>query len=113
MVAIFAHKGHVAGAVGAALLALISWRMWNVGMQVGAQGVKVVTFLGTRRVAWGEIDHFAVMPLGRYPYVGYVVRRDGQKLPTFGLSTSTWARDGASVQRPIDELNTVLADRRE
>jgi len=82
-------------------------------MQIGAQDVKVVTFFATRRVPWSEIDHFAVMPLGRYPYVGYVVRRDGQKLPTFGLSTSSWAREGASLQRPIDELNKVLADRRE
>ena len=109
LVAIFATKDTIAGAVVAAFLALMSWRMWNVGIQVGAQEVRVVTFFLTRRVPWSEIDRFAVMPLGRYPYVGYVIRRGGRKFPAFGLSTSSRARDGASVQRPIDELNTVLA----
>jgi hypothetical protein len=105
-------RGHVAALVGVAILLFIAWRMWHVGIQVGTDGVRVATFFLSRRVAWKEIDHFAVLPLGRYPFVGFVVLRSGRKYGTFGLSTSSWAGDKgrANIQRAVTALNDALAD---
>jgi hypothetical protein len=66
-------------------------------------------------VSWDEVDRFAVLPLGRFPYVGYVVLRDGRKFGTFGLSTSSRQTEAnrLRVQRSVDDLNQVLAERRE
>lgn len=91
---------------------LMASRMWHVGIQLRPESVRIVTFYMSRRVAWGEIDHFAVLPLGRYPFVGFVVLRGGRKYGTFGLSTSSWAGDRgqAKIQLAIDELNAALAD---
>jgi hypothetical protein len=102
----------VAVLVIAAIVLLMAWRMWHTGIQVRTEGVRVVTLLLSRRVAWEDIDHFAVLPLGRYPYVGFVVLRSGRKFGTFGLSTSTWAGEQgrANIQRPVDALNKALAD---
>jgi hypothetical protein len=108
-------RGQVAGMVIAALLLALAWRMSMVGIQVGDGGVRVVTLFLARRALWNDIDHFAVLPLGRFPYVGYVVMRDGRKFGTFGLSTSSRKTDQnrLQIQRPIDELNRVLANRRD
>jgi hypothetical protein len=107
-------RGWVAVLVGGILMLLLAWRMWTVGVGVLTDGVVVATFLGSQRFAWNEIDHFAVMPLGRYPYVGYVVLRDGQKFCTFGLSTSVRQseKQRLRVQRPVDELNQILDQHR-
>jgi hypothetical protein len=116
VLAVVPGKGQVVGAVLAVVFLLSAWRMWNAGIQVDADGVKVVTFLGgSRRVAWEDIDHFAVLPLRRYPYVGHVVLRDGRTLATFGLSTDLekTERNRLEIQRPIDELNETLADWRQ
>jgi len=85
------------------------------GIRVGSDGVKVVTAFLSRRVSWDEVDRFAVLPLGRFPYVGYVVLRDGRKFGTFGLSTSSRQTEAnrLRVQRSVDDLNQVLAERRE
>jgi hypothetical protein len=108
-------RGQVAALVIAALLLALAWRMSMVGIQVGDGSVRVATLLLSRRVLWSDIDHFAVLPLGRFPYVGYVVLRDGRKFGTFGLSTSSCKTDQnrRQIQRPIDELNRVLANRRD
>jgi hypothetical protein len=107
-------RGSVAAYVIGALLLVVAWRMWIAGFRVEADSVKVVTLFRSRRVSWSEIDHFAVMPLGTYPYVGYVVLRDGRKFGTFGLSASSRKAEAnrLRVQRPVDALNQVLADRR-
>ena len=82
-------RGQVAGLVVAALLLALAWRMSMVGIQVGDGGVTVATLFLSRRVLWSDIDHFAVLPLGQFPYVGYVVMRDGRKFGTFGLDVFT------------------------
>jgi hypothetical protein len=90
-------------------------RMVFVGIRPRANSVVVATFFGSRSVKWEDIDHFAVMPLGRYPYVGTVVCRTGRKLQTFGLSTSAWQggeKSRTRIERPIDELNKVLDEHR-
>jgi hypothetical protein len=108
-------RGRVGVLVVAGITLLAAGRMWTTGIRVQADGVTVGAFVISRRVSWSEIDHFAVMPLGRYPYVGYVVLRDGRKFGTFGLATSADETEGnrLRVQRPIDELNSILADWRQ
>jgi hypothetical protein len=98
----------------AALVLLMACRMWVADIRVGPDGVKVGSLLRSRKVPWSDVERFAVMPLGRYPYVGCVVLRDGRKFGTFGLSTSAGHSEGRRlhVQRPIDELNEILAERR-
>ena len=65
---------NVAG-VGAVLLLLVAWRMSIAGIQVRRDGVRVGTAFSSKSVSWQDIDHFAVLPLGRFPYVGHVVLR--------------------------------------
>jgi hypothetical protein len=60
--------GQTAGLVLAPVFLLLTWRTWVVGIHVAADGVKVVGFLVSRRFRWDEVDHFAVLPLGGYPY---------------------------------------------
>jgi hypothetical protein len=107
-------RGWVAVLVGGIAMLLLAWRMWMVGIRALADSVVVATFVGSRRFAWSEVDRFAVMPLGRYPYVGYVVLRDGRKFGTFGLSTSVRQneKNRRRVQGPVDELNQVLEQHR-
>jgi hypothetical protein len=105
------------GFVLAPLLLIMSYRAWTAGIHVEADGVKVVGFLLSRRFRWDEIDHFEVLPLGRYPYVGHVVLRDGTRVGTYGIGAPARPKSKAEqfrlqVQRPVDELNQVLADRR-
>jgi hypothetical protein len=115
ILAITGGRGKIAALVGAVLLFLLAWRLWMAGIRVGSDGVKVVTVFLSRRVSWDEVDRFAVLPLGRFPYVGYVVLRDGRKFGTFGLSTSSRQTEAnrLRVQRSVDDLNQVLAERRE
>jgi hypothetical protein len=100
---------------GGALLLLVGCRMSLVGIRAGTDSVTVATLFSSRKVPWSNVDHFAVMPLGRYPYVGYVVLRDGRKFGTFGLSTNAGESETKRlhVQRPVDELNQMLASRQE
>ena len=58
------------------------------GIRADRDGVTIVTLFLSRRIPWRDVDHFAVLPLGRSPNVGHVVLRDGSKFGTFGLSTS-------------------------
>jgi hypothetical protein len=96
---------------------LIAWRAWVTGIHVEADGVKVVGFLLSRRFRWEEIDHFAVLPLGGYPYVGHVVLHDGRQVGTYGIGAPGRPKSKAEqfrlrVQRPVDELNQLLAEQR-
>ena len=104
------------GFVMTPLLVLISWRIWVVGIRVDANGIKVVGFFLSRRFRWVEIDHFAVLPLGGYPYVGHVVLRDGRKVGAYGIDSPGRPKSKAEqfrlqVERPVDDLNQVLAER--
>lgn len=65
------------------------------GIHVGGDGVRVATTLVSRRVSWIDIDHFAVLPPGRLPYVGYVVLRDERKLESWRFRLRLNRRKGA------------------
>jgi hypothetical protein len=107
-------RGNVVAAVVAGLLALLAWRMAMVGIRVRTDGVVIAATFLSRSVPWQDVDRFAVLPPGRFPYVGHVVLRNGGKLGTYGLSTSARRTESnrLRVQRPVDELNRILADRR-
>jgi hypothetical protein len=105
-------KAPVLTAVFAAVLFLMSWRFWLLGIRVGPQGVNIVGLLGSRRVAWESVDHFAVGPYGGYRYVAHAVLRDGRDFACFGISAANGpnpARRRLEAQVPIDHLNAALA----
>lgn len=110
-VAWHAGRGQAVTIAAAAVLVLMAWRFWNAGIHVLPEGVKVATVFLSRKVAWEDIDRFAVMPLGRYPYVGYVVLHDGRKFGTFGLSTSArkTEKNRLQIQGLTNALNEALA----
>jgi len=117
VLAVLPGKVHVAGFIGAPLFLLMAWRAWTAGIHVEADGVKIVGFLASRRVRWGDVDHFAVLPLGNYPFVGHVVLRDGRQFGTYGISAAARPKSKAEqfrlqVQGPVDELNEVLGEQR-
>jgi hypothetical protein len=105
---------HVFGWVAGPLFLVAAWRMWASGIRVGDAGVRMVSYFGSRQVGWDEIDHFAVLPLGQYPYVGHVVLSDGRTIGCLALAAPGWPKRESSrlkVQEPIDELNQILAAR--
>ena len=63
-------------------------------------GIKVVGLFVLRRFRWDEIDHFAVLPLGGYPYVGHVVLRDGRKVGTYGIGSPGRPKSKAGAVSP-------------
>jgi hypothetical protein len=104
-------NARVAGIVFAVLFLVMTWRAWVAGIRVEADGVTVVGFLRSQRVAWKDIDHFAVLPLGGYPYVGHAVLRDGRQLATYGIGAPGRPRRERfrlQVQGPVDQLNAAL-----
>ena len=62
VLAIVPGRAEVAGCVFAPLWGRVTWRSWQLGVHVEEAGVKVSGSLFSQRVAWSDIDHFAVMP---------------------------------------------------
>lgn len=89
----------------------VAWRIGIMGIHVEPDGVKVCDVFFSKRFAWREIDHFAVLPVMKYPWVGHVVLRDGRKIGSLGLSAGTREEQRLQVQKPIDELNKILEER--
>ena len=113
--AVLPGKAQVVGYIFTPFFLLVAWRLWTGGIRTERGGVKVVRFFQTRHVAWDDIDHFAVLPLGNYPWVGHVVLRNGHRLPRLAIAAAARPRTERrrlQVQRPIDELNQALEDRR-
>ena len=102
----------------AVVLVLMAWRYWNLGVHLEAGGVKLFGFFRSTRVSWESIDRFDVLPRGIYPYVAHLIRNDGhQPMPVMGLGAPARPKSRlesfrSQVQRPVDELNRVLAERR-
>lgn len=115
IIAVVPGKGQVVGFIFAPLWLIGTWRVWHLGVEVEDDGVKVVGVLISKRIAWGEIDHFEVRPWQRYPYQGHVVMKNGRVIPILGIGAAgrPKRRDEIhrlQVQEPIDRLNGVLAD---
>jgi hypothetical protein len=119
VVAVVSGKGQIVGLIFGVPWLLLTLRAWSTGVHVDANGVKVVGFLLSKRVAWDSIDHFAVSPAGSSPYVGHIIRRDGRPpMPIVGLASagrpkSKLERFRLQAQEPVDELNRVLGDWRD
>jgi hypothetical protein len=108
-------RGHWAWLAAAALMALLTWSLRRMGICIEADGVRVIALFWSRSVRWEQIDRFVVAPAAGYPFIGHVLLRDGTDLWTFGLSAAGWPRTERrrlQVQRPVDELNRVLAQSR-
>jgi hypothetical protein len=107
-------RGQIVGFIFLAPWLVGTWRSWTLGVHVEADGVKVVGLVLSKRIRWEDIDHFAVLPAGNYPYVGQIIRRDGgPPMPVLGLAAGRGERFRPGVQKPVDELNLVLAEVRE
>ena len=115
LVARVAGPARLPATVAALVLLVAAWRLWNAGIQVGPKGVKVVALFLSRHVPWSEIDHFTARPLGRLPYAGQVVLRDGKRFGTLGLATPVRSteQNRLGIQRRIDRLNRSLSEWRQ
>lgn len=96
---------------------VVTWRAWILGVYVEQDGVRIVQYMTTKPVAWEDIDHFAVLPAGNYPYAGQIIIR-GRTRPLVIAGMGAAARPNPEakrlqVQKPIDELNAILAEWRE
>ena len=106
-------RAEVAGYVLAPLFALWTWPAWLMGVRVDDSGVKVTGYLLTKRIPWPDVERFAVMPAGNYPYVGHVIRTNGRRpVVIMGISTGRGKSEKhrLEAQKPIDQLNAALAD---
>ncbi|HZE04156.1 MAG TPA: hypothetical protein VE127_02965 [Solirubrobacteraceae bacterium] len=113
-IAVVPGKGQIVGYIFAPLAAVCTWRVWNLGVHVEANGIKVVGSLVSRRVAWEEIDCFDVQPWLRNPFQGYVVLRgSGSPIPILAISGGGMGSDEARrlrAQTLIDALNELLEE---
>ncbi len=103
-------RGQTAVMGVAAVTALIGVRISRAGIRVQPDGVKLVGALfGARRVAWSDLDHFAVMPRGRYPHTAYAVLKDGRKYSVLALSAAGEAEASrAQIDQAVEALNQAL-----
>jgi hypothetical protein len=108
VIAILPGRGQIVGWIFVPVLALTTWRQWNLGAHIDSVGVKIVGYLVSRRVPWGDIDHFEVRPWNGYPCVGHLVGRNGRAIQIVGISASKRHRPVAEA--PIYELDQVLAE---
>ena len=83
-------------AVFAVLMLAFGLRLSMVGIRADANSARVVTFFKTRSVAWVGIDHFEVLPMGRFPYAGQVVTRDGRHRHSGALDVAEEVRSQPS-----------------
>jgi hypothetical protein len=105
--------GRVFGLVFGVLWATWTFRLFRMGAYPRVDGVKIVGFFFSRSVPWGDIDHFAVLPAGRYKTVGHFVRAGHhQPIPIFAISPgSWWGKDPVGrAEAQIDGLNRELAE---
>ncbi len=119
VVAAIQGTGQIFFAAWAVLFLAWAWRQWNLGVHLEVGGVRVVGFWRSVAVPWESIDRFDVSPHGRYPFAGYVILNSGRQ-PILIMAIGSAARPKSrlehfrrQVQRPVDELNQVLAERRE
>jgi len=111
VLALIPGRAEIAGYVCAPLFAAWTWPAWRMGVRVDTEGVKVTGYLVTKRVYWRDVERFAVLPAGPYPYVGHLIRTGGRRpIVIMGISTGRGKTEKhrLEAQRPIDELNEQL-----
>jgi hypothetical protein len=107
---------HIVWYLASLLCALVAWRCWEWGIHTRPDGIRVVGLFTSHAVEWHQIDHFAVLPLGRYGPVAHVVPMRGRPLPALGVSWTGIPRRRQDrrehLQQTVDELNHVLDEHR-
>lgn len=118
VLAITGKHGQLVAGVFALVLFASGLHMSRSGIRVGSAGVTVVgLFIGTRKILWAELDHFAAKPFGRYPAVAYAVLKDGRQYRALALCSTTRVNPGVDksvekVQAAVDSLNQLLEGHR-
>jgi hypothetical protein len=98
--------------------ALMTWRACVLGVHVKPDCIVIVGFAKSITVDWADIDRFEVRPWNGYRYVGWVIRRSGQRpIHLVGISTGNRSLRGQNslrkkAQDPIDQLNLILETRK-
>jgi hypothetical protein len=117
VVALSRHTGaRVFAGLDAVVCCVLAWRMWLIGTYVEPSAVRVVNYLRTIRVPWAEIEHFAALPAGQYPYVGHIIRKQGRApVVMMGIESSPdeSEENRRRVQAAIDPLNRALEEWRQ
>ncbi len=98
----------------AALLVAMTVRVATLGAYVNDDALKVVGILGAKRVVWGDIERFAILPRGRYS-VAHLILDDGRRpLPILAIDAGgSTEKNRRRIQATVDQLNEVLADHRD
>lgn len=107
----------VLGLALAAPALVIAVRAWQLGVRVSGRGVTVVSWLRSWQVGWSEIQRFETRGGSFYAAVAVLIRHDARTIPIVALSLSRLAagspdRVTEQVERPVGELNRLLAQRR-
>jgi hypothetical protein len=108
-------RGRPVYVVGAVLLLWLTMRMIRLGVHVSDGGVNVVNYVRSTRIAWADVAGFDVRPYSYWRFVGHVVRRsDGRAIPILAMAGTGVLRGETEkgrerVQKPVDELNRLLA----
>ena len=111
-------RGHIALwialAITAAQLAFAAAylrRYGRAGLYISPDGLRIATPARTTRVPWAEIDHLAVEPGGSDTVYAVVHRRTGPPVRVWAVQ-GRYAGGRAAVQRAVDRVNLLLANRR-
>ncbi len=107
--AILGHKDEpLLGSICAALFFAVTWRALICGVHIDPGGIKVVGFFVTRRLPWADIERFAVLPRGSYPWIAHVIVKGRHRpLPITGIGAGRGEKRRPQVQRRVDELNEL------
>jgi hypothetical protein len=99
----------------AGVVSLAAPFVFRIGVRVDDAGVRVVNMLTTKRFRWDEIARFELAPAGVYPYAGHVILNSGRNVPISAITVPRFSteRFKPGAQKPIDELNALLAAARE
>jgi hypothetical protein len=109
VVAVIPGKVQIVGLIFLCPCLFAGIRFWQTGVHIDETGVRVVGYVFSRRTAWSEIDHFEVKPASLWPFVAFMVRKDGRSSPIAGLTAPRPESNRPKVQQPVDELNELLA----
>lgn len=91
------------------MLGMLAWGS-RLGLRVDRDGVRIINMRSRPRLRWDEIDRFELAPAGIYPFVGWVVLKEGRKIAITAIQVSRiWKqRSLRSAQATIDALNKLV-----
>jgi hypothetical protein len=95
-------------------VAIAIWHIVRCGVVVCDDGIVIRNPTRTARVAWREVDHFAVVHHGVYPKIAEVRLRNGQAIRAWGIQgpNPDVRPRNRTAERLVDARNAELAQRR-